>query len=74
MTDTVMESPARLDAVEAMVQSRLGGRIRDLRVLVRDNGVVLQGRVPTYHVKQLVQHAVMECGDMRILANDIEVR
>jgi hypothetical protein len=63
-----------MEQLESQVQHRLGGRIRDFRVLVRDNGLILQGRTPTYHAKQLVQHAVMEVGQMPILANDIEVR
>ncbi len=65
---------ARLDQLEALVQSRLGGRVRDLRVVVRDDGLILQGRAPTYHAKQLAQHAAMEVGHLPILANDIEVR
>ncbi len=65
---------ARLDQLEALVQSRLGGRVRDLRVVVRDDGLILQGRALTYHAKQLAQHAAMEVGRLPILANDIEVR
>jgi hypothetical protein len=44
-----------------------------LRVLVRHDGVILQGRTSTYHAKQLAQHAAMELGDVRILSNEIEV-
>jgi hypothetical protein len=60
--------------LEAQVQHRLGSRIRDLRVIVRPNGVILQGRAVTYHAKQLAQHAAMELADLPILANDIEVQ
>jgi hypothetical protein len=59
--------------LELQVQRRLGGRIRDLRVIVRQDGVILQGRAATYHAKQLAQHAAMELADLPILANDIEV-
>lgn len=59
--------------LEALVHRRLAGRVRDLRVLIRDNGLILQGRAATYHAKQLAQHAVMELGQLPILANDIEV-
>jgi hypothetical protein len=59
---------------ESLMQRRLGNRIRDLRVLVRPEGIVLQGRVATYHAKQLAQHAAMDLTDQPILANDIEVR
>jgi len=60
--------------VELLVQRRLGSRVRDLRVLVRQDGVILQGRAGTYHAKQLAQHAAMEVTNLPILANDIEVR
>lgn len=66
--------PARVEQVEAQVQSRLGGRIRDLEIVVRPNGLILKGRAPTYHAKQLAQHAVFEIGWLPLLANDIEVR
>ena len=60
--------------LELVLYSRLGSRIRDLRVLLRPNGIVLQGYAATYHAKQLAQHAVMEATRMPLLANDIEVR
>jgi hypothetical protein len=69
--ETLSPSP---DHLESLVQRRLGGRIRDLRVEVRPNGIVLQGRAATYHAKQLAQHAAMELIGLVILANDIEVR
>jgi hypothetical protein len=76
-----LESPMKNQAVgtlpfeqlEALVISRLGGRVRDLRVVIREDGLILQGRAPTYHAKQLAQHAAMEAGQLPVLANDIEV-
>jgi osmotically-inducible protein OsmY len=61
------------DSLESQIQRRLGGRVRDLRVLLREDGVILQGRSATYHAKQLAQHAAMELAGVRVLANDIEV-
>jgi hypothetical protein len=70
----VVESlPAAEECLESLVQRRLGSRVRDLRVVVRHDGVILQGRAATYHAKQLAQHAAMELASMPILANDIEV-
>ena len=60
--------------LEAIVQRRLGGRVRDLRIVFRQNGIILQGHTNTYHAKQLAQHAAMEVAGVPILANDIEVR
>jgi hypothetical protein len=59
--------------LESLLQRRLGNRIRDLRVVIRPEGVILQGRTATYHAKQLAQHAAMELGSLPILANAIEV-
>jgi hypothetical protein len=69
-----MPSPPGVDErLEALVLRRIGNRVRDLRVLIRRDGVVLQGRTPTYHAKQLAQHAAMELLSLPIAANDIEV-
>jgi hypothetical protein len=59
--------------LEAHVQCRLGGQIRDLRLVILDKGLVLQGHAHTYYAKQLAQHAVMEATERPILANEIEV-
>jgi hypothetical protein len=70
MDDLRREQTVRL---EERVQHRLSGRIHDLRVLVRDDGLILQGRAHTYYAKQLAQHAVMEASPLPIRANEIEV-
>jgi len=57
----------------SMLLRRLGNRVRDLRVVVLPAGLILQGRTPTYHAKQIAQHAAMELADLPILANEIEV-
>jgi hypothetical protein len=73
-TQLLADRPAfQEERLEAQVLRRLGGRIRDFRVLVRHNGVILQGRSSTYHAKQIAQHAAMELTGLPILANDIEV-
>ncbi|HLN31800.1 MAG TPA: hypothetical protein VK395_28940 [Gemmataceae bacterium] len=64
---------APVDHLELIIQRRLGSRVRGLRIIVRHDGVILQGRATTYHAKQLAQHAAMELGELPILANEIEV-
>jgi len=64
---------SREERLEALLQRRLGNRIRDLRIKLQAEGVILHGRTATYHAKQLAQHAAMELGNLPILANDIEV-
>ncbi len=62
-----------LGKLELQVQSRLNGRVHDLRVSVTDSGLVLWGHAHTYYAKQLAQHAVMEATPIAIHANQIEV-
>jgi hypothetical protein len=59
--------------LEMHVHVRLGGRVRDFRLVVGDRGLILRGHAQTYHAKQLAQHAVMEATDVPIWSNDIEV-
>jgi hypothetical protein len=59
--------------LEEMVRQRLGGRLRDFRLLIRDAGLVMRGRTRTRHAKQLAQHALIEMTDAPINANEIEV-
>jgi hypothetical protein len=65
---------APAEKLESQVRSRLGSRVRDLRIVVRDGGVVLKGWALNYHAKQLAQHAAMEIAEAPILSNEIEVR
>jgi hypothetical protein len=68
--DGTSEEETRL---EMHLQARLGSRVRHLRVVCRNDGVILQGSARTYYTKQLAQHSVMEITDLPILANEIEV-
>jgi hypothetical protein len=61
------------ERLETMLLRRLGNRIRDLRVVVLPNGLILQGRTGTYHAKQIAQHVAMEMATLPIVANEIEV-
>jgi hypothetical protein len=59
--------------LEMQIKARLGSRVRHLRVVRCDSGVILQGIAFTYYAKQLAQHSVMEMTNLPILANQIEV-
>lgn len=61
------------ERLESMLIRRLGNRVRDLRVILLPDGLILQGRSATYHAKQIAQHAAMELADLPILANEIQV-
>ena len=67
-TDIDLAGIGGLDQLEAHVQCHLNGRVRDLRLVIRGHGLVLQGRARTYYAKQLAQHAVMDATRLPILA------
>jgi hypothetical protein len=70
-TDTEMSET--LARIEQHVRYRLTGRLRNFRVVFRDNGLALRGYVHTYYAKQLTQHAVMKASSLPIVANEMEV-
>jgi hypothetical protein len=59
--------------MEAHVQTRLHGQVRDFRLLAQGGRLVLRGHARTYYAKQLAQQAVMEATDVPIAANEIQV-
>ena len=61
------------ERLESTLIRRLGNRVRDLRIIVLPDGLILQGRTATYHAKQMAQHIAMEVTDLPILANEIVV-
>ena len=61
------------DRLQEYVRCQLAGRLQDLRPLLRDNGVVLQGNAHSYHAKELAQHFVVEATHIPLMTNDIEV-
>ncbi len=61
------------ERIEQVVRNRTGGVIRELRVHVYDNSVVIEGRAPSYYSKQLATHAAFDVLNGETLTNDIEV-
>jgi hypothetical protein len=70
-----LNDPAAPDIVqlEAQIRSHVSGRVCCLQVSLRENGLVLRGRAPSFYVKQLAQHAAMKATNLPIRANQIEV-
>lgn len=73
---TSASAPADTELLEAQVRQRLAGRahVRNLRVVVREQGLVLEGRAATFYAKQLAQHEAMSVTGLPLLANRIEVQ
>ena len=65
--------PDEVEQLKTHVQSRLNGRVRHFRLVLRGCGLDLTGHAHTYYAKQLAQHAVMEATALPILANEIHV-
>jgi hypothetical protein len=72
MSDSI--TPAALGQLEDLLQHRLRGQVREVRVLLREGRVVLQGRAASYHAKQLAQHLLLRTLETAILVNEVEVR
>jgi hypothetical protein len=64
------------EQLETLIKRLLLGRatLCRIRVLVHEQGLILQGCAATYYAKQLAQHAGMEVTGLPLLANEIEVR
>jgi hypothetical protein len=73
---TANTSPAETRPLEALVREWLAGRahVHELRVIVEEEGVVLEGRAASYYAKQLAQHAALVVSGLPLRTNRIEVR
>ena len=59
--------------IRSRIESRLPGRIRELRISTTENAVVLSGECSTFYSKQLAQHAAMGVLEYEQLINNIAV-
>jgi hypothetical protein len=66
-------TPETLAELEELVTLRLGGRVHEFRLSIRDAGLVLGGRARSYHAKQLAQQVLMDLNRAPIRSNEIEV-
>jgi len=60
--------------IEQRIESRVRGRVRNLRVRVFEGIVILQGQCATYYTKQLAQHAALGVLEDEHLENAILVQ
>jgi hypothetical protein len=47
-----------IDQLQALIQRKTWGRIKNLHVFILDERIVVEGLAPSFHVKQLAIHAV----------------
>jgi len=60
-------------AIHQRIESRLFGRVKNLRVRAFSGTVILEGECATYYTKQLAQHAAMGILEDEHLENSIVV-
>jgi len=59
LPETLAEAERLAAFIERAVWRETGGGVRDLRVEVSREGVLIAGRCDTYYTKQKAQHAAM---------------
>ena len=62
-----------LTELTACVRARSFRRVRNLRLSLRDGGLVITGRADSYYAKQLAQHALLTAAVLPLRANEIVV-
>jgi hypothetical protein len=60
-------------AIRQRIESRLGGRVRDLAIRISAEMIVLEGSCATFYTKQLAQHAALGVLEDEHLENAIVV-
>jgi osmotically-inducible protein OsmY len=73
LPETVEEAERLAASVERAVFRETCGGVRNLRVEVSDQGILLTGRCTSYYTKQKAQHAAMGVSGTEELTNGIEV-
>lgn len=73
LPETLEEAAQIAASIERAVNEYTGGAVRNLRVEVCVDRVLLRGFCQTYYCKQLAQHAAMGIPGGRVLDNEIEV-
>jgi len=60
--------------IDLAIRRQAAGKIRDLKIEVTEESVVLSGACRTYYSKQLAQHAAMSVSGCPALVNEIVVK
>lgn len=71
--DADVAFPPLAEKLEHFVRDRTNGMLRNLRVTVHDNDIVVSGTATTYYAKQLATHAIFEAVPGANLNNRIHV-
>ncbi len=73
LPETLVEAERLAASIERAVSRETCGGVRNLRVEVSGQGIMLTGRCNSYYTKQKAQHAAMGLSGSEELTNGIEV-
>jgi hypothetical protein len=73
LPETLEEAEELAASIERAVQQETGHGVRNLRVVIGNDSVVLNGRCDSYYCKQIAQHVAMSLSRGERLVNGIEV-
>jgi osmotically-inducible protein OsmY len=73
LPETLAEAERLVASIERAVSRETCGGVRNLRVEISDQGILLTGRCNSFYTKQKAQHAAMELSGAEELTNGIEV-
>ncbi|GBD37123.1 hypothetical protein HRbin36_02253 [bacterium HR36] len=62
-----------LENLQIRLEAVLGSYVREIRLLRRQDGLVLQGRARSFYAKQLAQTVLRRLCEAPVIANEIEV-
>jgi hypothetical protein len=68
------ETRKDLEELQEKLRQQLRSQVRELRLVVSDGQVLLQGIAVSYYAKQLAQHLALRSLGQAPLANRIDVR
>lgn len=71
--ETLTQRDELLHQVTPQLRSRCGDQFLDLRIIVYQNGLILQGRASTYYGKQMAQEVAKSVLGLAVVRNEIEV-
>lgn len=73
LPETLAEAERLVASIERAVSRETCGGVRNLRVELSHEGILLTGRCSSYYTKQKAQHAAMGVSGSEELTNCIEV-
>jgi hypothetical protein len=73
MSNAIAPSPDEVGRLEGKMKRVLRGSVYDLRLDLREDGLVLLGRAHSYYAKQLAQSYVMDSEGFDLACNLITV-